>query len=449
MKENETILSEKREKEIEETIIAPFQAIYNRRNKNNDILCPFAKSDYLEAQLIPCHHLTDIEIQHIFQQDLDYQLEDFMRYIFKMNVPAADYRPPCIENTPVKTLMSWYLNKKSKHVTQAREELTKRYPYLDPKDQSAFRIALLQSPNKASRIQGVRYCLHTCGKKEISIIQEIWRQNDDFNFWKVASKVLIRNSATNFLVKEQRKLFEFSDGRQDPSLYYLLSIHLYGNNTFEFNKEWLNIEDYYRLLYHENLPIVADEWENDIYRVVAEVYLRSSRDLFFPPKAAQSMTNRPLVFPEWCEVPNSERKYWDDAQFRKMSLLEIPVIRSLLLYASYAGLKEVIDFMCYAHRVDKALIDQFGTELQRLIDDGEYVSANKDHYRRIRFRKSSPYAEVLLQLCPEKYRHHFDEAIAEYEILMYQKYDSPENDCSENEVDSDRLFVNIPFLGQF
>lgn len=423
---------------LEQPIIEPLQEIIERRkylSGLNDSMMdiPFDRLDYFEAQLLPYHHLSEREKLYIMNRfPMKNGEYHFVDYVLHMQPPQGDYQKRVNINTPFRLLVQWFQNRKSKKVQFARNELQQRYLYLDPEDQLTVRLIFLQSPILTDQEIGLRYCFEAWDGKEFNIVQSIWNRESVLNhytLWFLASKLLIRHGTIDFVKSEQQKLLVF-DGKHISSLYFYVALRLINDDSFVLQKELLHIEDYYRLLYHTHQQISVTEWENDIYQVVADIYIHNTRCSTLPYRACGRAIadvrlggSRHLpdyTYPQRILIPVTECSAWNQAKCRNKHLIEMPTIRQMLLYGSSGGLY-VQPFIDYANRVDETIANLYGTEAKSCngISGWDGIDAYEEFVlKNIDMR--CPAAEELYLLCPQKYRHFFEERIIEHEQEIHK-----------------------------
>ncbi|MCQ2342464.1 MAG: hypothetical protein MJZ75_03095 [Paludibacteraceae bacterium] len=451
-KEPDTVLGQ--------SVVGPLLTIVERRkqlsqfDQSKTFNVPFARLDYLEAQLLPYHHLNEDEKEHLLRDyilNVDFNEYSFMRYILHMQPPQAEYQKTIKPNTPFRSLVRWFQDRKSKKVQIARNELLQRYLYLDPKDQLTVRLILLHSPILTDQEKGLKYCLEAWDGKEFDTIHDIWEREcvfHNYSLWYLAGKLLIKHASTEFVKNEQHKLYGF-DGKHIHSIYFHVALRLIKEDSFAIQKELLHIEDYYRLLYHTNQQISVSEWENDIYQVVADIYIHNSRCSNLPYYACgRALTSvrfnnsnyiPDYIYPEQIQIPVEERAAWNQATHRDRRLIELQTIRQMLLYGALGGVP-VQSFVDYANQVDKTIVTLYGHEVQSC--NGMFGWGDTETYEKFVLKnkdKRCPAAEELLSLCPQQYKHFFEERIIEHEQEIQRLTDIyPESlDNDDNDENSD------------
>lgn len=428
---------EQRKEFLDYSIVEPIKEIINNRiaisqfSKNDkENVLRFANADYLKAQLLPCHHLDEHDKRYIlshFYKDLPEWDEkcQFVKFNVNLQQPQADFQTPIKQYTPCKTLLKWFTDKKSKKVQFAKKEIKERYLYLDPKDQLLIRLAFLNSSSIQDQMDGLRYCLDCWNGKELSPIQNILEKalaQKDNNRWYLASRLLIRHAKIQYVVEKGENLYVI-DSKHNKKLYYYLALRLHSHRGFEPQKKLLRIKDYYALLYHTNQPISGEEWEEDIYRMVAEIYIHNSRFTPLPYRICKDntelQTSSNCIYPQRIPIPEKERKSWNNELFRNIKLIELSPIRELLMCASFAELKNVKSFVQYAEEVDNAILKKYGTTFCTSYDSSEWEQTIP--WEEIVLKNQHVVCEAddeLILHCPQKYKHLFEEIITEHNEEM-------------------------------
>ena len=451
---------ELRKQELDATIVEPLKVI----NRNRKELCPsnpyniihFEDIDYLEAKLLPCHHLDEPDKNYVlshFREDEEYSFYHFVRYILNLPAPQADYQPSIKINTPIKTLITWYENRTRKKVQFARNEIMERYKYLDTQDQLIIRLDFLNSLCKRDQEYALNCCLDHWDGSELTSVQNLWKnvseEEKQDTRWYLASKLLLRHAPIDFIVQQQNKMYSLND-KHNCSLYYFYALRLAKAGSFVPQKQLLYIEDYYRLLYQTGQPILGQEWEEDIYRVVADIYIHNSRFTYLPYSScnrkekdflsAQSRHHDEpnYIYPKNIDIPIQNQRSWNGMQKRKKHLIEVSTIRTMLLYAALAGIKEVQSFVTYANKVDNTINEKYGDKAFSCYDDDAWKTATSyDDLILNHLDKRSIATEELLIQCPQQHKHFFDELIAKHEeiIAKFIKLKEKQDAQSENLLD--------------
>lgn len=213
--------------------------------------------------------------------------------------PEADYsRPPLYHNRPFRQVLADFQNKKSKRVSVSREELLRRYPHLDPQQQLQVRKALLGSQSATDYQTAVRLCDELWSGAELTGVEALWERSlsepklRDLRYG--LSRLLLRHASKAFLLEHRDALISLpkdKSGREmkvSSALYYRLLLRL---PKEAYCREWLTMNDYYRLCYFTKRPVSAAEWRTDMYRLLAEIYVRCLSDLSWLPDTAPAVTS--------------------------------------------------------------------------------------------------------------------------------------------------------------
>ena len=145
-------------------------------------------------------------------------------------------------------------------------------------------------------------------------------------------------------------------------------LFFFNNYSLKGMRDYYKKIYYYRFLYQTGQPILGQEWEEDIYRVVADIYIHNSRFTYLPYSScnrkekdflsAQSRNHDEpnYIYPKNIDIPIQNQRSWNGMQKRKKHLIEVSTIRTMLLYAALAGIKEVQSFVTYANKVDNTFV---------------------------------------------------------------------------------------------
>jgi len=406
-------IENRREPQIEDYAdrIALLEALFRRTGQSE-----FSKSDYTEAQVI----LSGIPDHILFEIEDNYECNHryFISCAARMRVADADYSKPREQNTPVVRLMADFLDRKSKRVVQARKELHRRYEYLDPQDQLAFRMALLRSPTRSDQIDGCKYAMERWSGEEYEAVELLWEQaigEPNYDLWYWTSRLLIRHASEPFVFLNQDRLTCFRPADNVKALYYFLALRLSDHPDFRMQKEKLLMGDYYRIMYHKAPDSFSDdEWLEDFYQAMADLYICNlhpldNRYLYVvrtPPVFSRRWTKSDEYTPELRALQKNQRNH--------ISLAHRPTVRSMLLYGALMGSRQTAHALLYLHAVEDRMIEEArDCESPERLRWPEGWSWAKVVYMRSKI--VNPCVEPLRSYCPEAYRHCFDERIRDLE----------------------------------
>jgi hypothetical protein len=164
-------------------------------------------------------------------------------------------------NTPIVTLIKNFVNKKSGRVAESREEIQKRFEYLDWKVQKKIIVAFLNS-GKTDRQWAYSRILDYWDKSFEPRIKELWERYHE----EQCSWVVIRYFPVKYLY-ENVDLF---NGQRD---YYFICRRLAVNKDFEIDKSKMTNTDYLAVIYHTGRSLDEEEAEKLLYENVHRVCL--------------------------------------------------------------------------------------------------------------------------------------------------------------------------------
>lgn len=180
-------------------------------------------------------------------------------------------------NTPVATLIRNYINKKSGKVSESRDEIERRFDFLDWKDQKKIILAFLDS-GKTDRQWAYSKALDYWDKSFEPKIKELWEQlHEERCSWCV----------TRFFPVEylSRNIDEFTGDRD----YYFICLRLAKNKNFTIEKEKLSPTDYLAVLHHTGRNINEVEASDILFKIVHRVCIeRFNRYEFHLDRFAKS-----------------------------------------------------------------------------------------------------------------------------------------------------------------
>jgi len=164
-------------------------------------------------------------------------------------------------NTPIATLIKNYVNKKSGKVADSREEIQRRFDYLDWKDQKKIVLAFLES-GKTDRQWAYSKVLDYWDKSFEPKIKELWEQlHEEKCSWSV-----IRYFPKEYL---SLNIDMFTEDRD----YYFICLRLAEDKDFAVDKSKLSNSDYLAVIYHTGRTVDVEEAENLLYESVHGICL--------------------------------------------------------------------------------------------------------------------------------------------------------------------------------
>lgn len=208
-------------------------------------------------------------------------------------------------NTPIATLIKDYINKNSGKVSDSRNEIQRRFDYLDWKDQKKIMLAFLES-GKTDRQWAYSKLVDFWDKSFEPKVKALWEElHEDKCSW-----VITRHFPVEYLSKN---LDQFTGDRD----YYFICLRLAEDKSYVIDRDKLSLSDYVSVLYHTDRPI-SDEEALDflftaVYNVCTEAYHSFTR-LDRYSETDRSTIVSPINFQDVNLV------YW---YLRKMELLEV------------------------------------------------------------------------------------------------------------------------------
>ena len=164
-------------------------------------------------------------------------------------------------NTPIATLIKNFVNKRSGKVTESREEIQRRFDYLDWKDQKKIIMAFLDS-GKKDRQWAYSKTLDYWDKSFEPKMQELWESlHEEKSSWTV-----IRYFPEEYLSDNIDKFTEDRD-------YYFVCLRLAKDKAFEIDRRKLSNTDYLAVLYHTGRSIEEKDAGSLLYENVHNICL--------------------------------------------------------------------------------------------------------------------------------------------------------------------------------
>ncbi len=186
-------------------------------------------------------------------------------------------------NTPIVTLIKNFINKRSGKVTDSREEILRRFDYLDWKDQKKIILAFLDS-GKKDRQWAYSKTLEYWDKSFEPKMKELWeRLHEERSSWTV-----IRYFPIEYLSENIDKFTEKRD-------YYFICLRLAKDMVFEIDKSKLSNTDYLAVLYHTGRRVDENEAENLLFENVHSICLDC--DSFFALDSYASVGKGTIISP--------------------------------------------------------------------------------------------------------------------------------------------------------
>lgn len=236
-------------------------------------------------------------------------------------------------NTPIATLIKDYANKKSGKVAESREEIQRRFDYLDWKQQKKIIHVFLDS-GKTDRQWAYSKVIDYWDKSFEPKIKELWElYHEEKCSWSV-----IRYFPLDYL---SQNIDKFTGDRD----YYFICLRFAEDKDFVIDRRKISNADYLAVLYHTRKTVAIADAENLLYEVVHDVCLdcdpSSALDRFadiskgkiITPKNFQSVSLAlyylrkmgflilARLFDEWNE--KVRKAIIDSVDFKEVSVYEI------------------------------------------------------------------------------------------------------------------------------
>ena len=171
------------------------------------------------------------------------------------------YKKEKKRNTPIAQLIKQFRDKKSGKVVESREEIQKRFDYLDWKDQKAILLAFLDS-TKTDRSWAYSKVLDYWDDSFIPIVKVLWEQEHE----EKCKWVVIRHFPLEYLKDKQH---EFNGDRD----YFFLCMRFAEDSQYEIDKNRITCTDYLAVIYHTGRVITEVEAKDVLYNCIHDVCL--------------------------------------------------------------------------------------------------------------------------------------------------------------------------------
>jgi len=159
-------------------------------------------------------------------------------------------------NSPIATLIKNYVNKNSGKVSASREEIQRRFNWLDWKDQKRILAAFLDS-GRADREWAYGKVLDYWDESFMPKVKELWETYHEYKCsWSV-----IRYFPLNYISKH---IEDFTDERD----YFFICLRLAKDKSFALDRAKLSNTDYLAVLYHTDRYITADDARDTLFSIV-------------------------------------------------------------------------------------------------------------------------------------------------------------------------------------
>lgn len=165
-------------------------------------------------------------------------------------------------NTPIKTLIKNYADKKSGKVTISRYEIQRRFDYLDWKDQKTIIMFFLDA-GKADRQWAYKQLLDYWDKAFLDKVKTLWEELHE----ERCSWVVTRHFPKEYIMEHM----DAFTGERD---YYFICLRLAEDKDYVIDRGRLSHTDYLAACYHTGRTVTADEGLDILYQILHDIYVR-------------------------------------------------------------------------------------------------------------------------------------------------------------------------------
>lgn len=159
-------------------------------------------------------------------------------------------------NSPIATLIKNYVNKNSGKVSASREEIQRRFNWLDWKDQKKILTAFLDS-GRSDREWAYGKVLDYWDESFMPKVKALWETYHEYKCsWSV-----IRYFPIDYILEH---IEDFTDERD----YFFICLRLAKDKSFVIDRAKLSNTDYLAVLYHTDRYITADDARDTLFSIV-------------------------------------------------------------------------------------------------------------------------------------------------------------------------------------
>ena len=211
-------------------------------------------------QSLPFNMLLEVEAGLSRRKDISWRLMDFIKWL-KMHAKG---------NEPIETLLRWYGNKKSKKVSYAFKQLTKRYETQSFNSQKKILRAFLSGGKYASEWAAARLRKRWIPGLD-NKIKAAWKAHKG----PVMAKTILYMMPEAFVLQEQEEIIQAST---DPQSAYAILCGRLGNEPgFVIDESRLCIRDWFyvygKLQRTEKIPEIDGKVDQFIRELDCQKYL--------------------------------------------------------------------------------------------------------------------------------------------------------------------------------
>ena len=172
------------------------------------------------------------------------------------------------KNRPIASLIKWYLDKKSGKVTDARNEIQKRFDYLDWRVQKQILLAFLQAC-KSDREWAYMKVYRLWDDCFIEPLEALWEQyHENLCAWSVIEHFPIE------YVKENMAMLEEANG------YYHLCLRLAEDPSYIIDRSRLSGKEYLLVMLHTHREVAEEEARDIFFNYLHKFCLTDPENLY-------------------------------------------------------------------------------------------------------------------------------------------------------------------------
>lgn len=167
-------------------------------------------------------------------------------------------------NKPIASLIKWYMDKKSRKVSESRKEIQKRFDYLDWKDQKRILFAFLKA-GKSDRQWACSKIYRQWDNCFLEPIKALWEQyHENVCAWSVIEHFPIEYVKENIT------------GLEDVNGYYHICQRLAENPSYQIDRTRLKDKEYLIVMLNTNRSVPEEEGRDIFFRFLHEICLAKS-----------------------------------------------------------------------------------------------------------------------------------------------------------------------------
>lgn len=163
-------------------------------------------------------------------------------------------------NKPIASLLKWYMDKKSRKVSESRKEIQKRFDYLDWKDQKRILFAFLEA-GKSDRQWACSKIYRQWDNCFLEPIKALWEQyHENVCAWSVIEHFPIEYVKENIT------------GLEEVNGYYHICQRLAEDPSYQIDRTRLKDKEYLLVMLNTNRSVTEEEGWDIFFRFLHDLF---------------------------------------------------------------------------------------------------------------------------------------------------------------------------------